>query len=145
MAGWDDDDFEVPDFTTTSDAPPARDALTAAGLLPGALAKYSFDYVFLRAKGTRVEFATLCGHTVKVEPLAFAKRAGGHREALSVRITAESADWRAEWSHAVRSSAVNNGGTDLGLVVFEQLSMHNLTLIDKRNSRSRVCNSFLVI
>ena len=37
MAGWDDDDFEVPDFTTTSDAPPARDALTAAGLLPGAL------------------------------------------------------------------------------------------------------------
>ena len=34
MAGWDDDDFEVPDFTTTSDAPPARDALTAAGLLP---------------------------------------------------------------------------------------------------------------
>ena len=37
MAGWDDDDFEVPDFTTTSDALPARDALTAAGLLPGAL------------------------------------------------------------------------------------------------------------
>ena len=32
----------------------------------------------------------------------------------------------------MRSSAVNEGGTGLGLVVYEQLSMHNLTLTAKR-------------
>ena len=101
-------------------------------LLPGPLAKYSVDYVFVRAHGRRIEFATLCGHKVSIEPLALANRPGGYREATSVRLTAENADWRVEWVHAVRSSAVNEGGTGLGLVVYEQLSMHNLTLTAKR-------------
>ena len=102
-----------------------------AYLLPKPFSKSSIDYVFLRAHGKRIEFATLCGHHVHIEPLAFVDRAGGHREATAVRITAESRAWRAEWTHAVRSSALNSGGTGLGLVVYEQLSEHNLTLIAK--------------
>ena len=82
----------------------------------------------MRAGGQRVEFATLCGHHLHVEPLTFVNHSGGRREATSVRLTARSRDWELEWVHAVRSSAVNGGGTGLGLVVYEQLSMHNLTL-----------------
>jgi len=100
-------------------------------LLPRPLSKLSVDYVFVRAHGQRVEFATLCGHHVSMRPLAFTSHPGGHREATAVRLTAESHEWRLEWVHAVRSSAVNGGGKGLGLVVYEQLSMHNLTLTAK--------------
>ena len=62
-----------------------------------------------RAHGQRLKFATLCGHSVRIEPLAFVSRPGGHREATSVRLTAESHEWRAEWTHKMRSSAVNGG------------------------------------
>ena len=102
-----------------------------AYLGPGPLSKLSIDYIFVRAHGQRVKFGTLCGHHVSMQPLAFVSHPGGHREATAVRLTAESREWRLEWEHRVLSSAVNGGGTGLGLVVYEQLSTHNLTLIKK--------------
>ena len=53
-----------------------------------------------------------------------------------VPLTAESAEWSLTWSHAVRVSAVNPGGKGLGIVVYEQLSMHNLTLTEKSTGRA---------
>ena len=39
----------------------------------------------------------------------------------AVRLTAESHEWRMEWVHQLRSSALNGGGTGLGLAVYEQV------------------------
>ena len=102
-----------------------------AYLLPKPLAEKSVDYVFVRAHGKRVEFGTLCGHKVKVTPRSFVTHSDGRKEATAMLITAESADWSLTWSHAMLSSAANPGGKGLGLVVYEQLSMHNLTLTQK--------------
>ena len=41
---------------------------------------------------------------------------------------ARCAEWELEWVHRRLSSDVNPGGKGLGLVVYEQLSVHNLTL-----------------
>ena len=94
------------------------------------------NVVFVRAHGQRVEFGTLCGHKVEVSPLAFKTHAGGIKEATAMLITAESAEWSLSWSHAMRSSAANPGGEGLGLVVYEQLSMHNLTLFHKSTGQT---------
>ena len=107
-----------------------------AYLLPKPLAHKSVDYVFARAHGQRVEFGTLCGHKVEVSPRSFVTHSDGRKEATAMLITAESADWSLTWSHAMRSSAANPGGTGLGLVVYEQLSMHNLTLTQKSTGQT---------
>jgi len=107
-----------------------------AYLLPPPFSQLSVDYVFFRSGNLRLEFATLCGHSVKIEPLTFANRTGGRREAMSLRIVAESSEWRLDWMHQVVSSAVNGGGTGLGLVVWEQLSMHNVTLTSRQGGKA---------
>ena len=71
--------------------------------------------------------------------------AGGQKEATALRLTAESHEWRLEWTHAVRSSDLNPGGGGLGLVVYEQLSMHNLTLLAKTNDSSRAATLFAAL
>ena len=106
-------------------------AVYGAYLLPGPLSKLSVDYIFVRVPGAvprRIEFGTLCGHAVHVTPLAFTDHPGGHREAVALRLTAKSSEYQLEWVHHVRSSGINGGGHGLGLVVFEQLSFHNLTV-----------------
>ena len=62
--------------------------------------------------------------------LGFIDRPDGHKEATGVVLTAEG-DYQLTWTHQRRSSATGGGG-GLGLVVYEQLSVHNLTLVDKR-------------
>ena len=41
----------------------------------------------------------------------------------------------------MRSSAANPGGAGLGLVVYEQLSVHNLTLTEKATGRTAAAAS----
>jgi len=97
-------------------------------LLPGRLDSMSVDYIFVRAHGHRIKFGTLCGHRLSLTPLAFESRPGGHREASAVQLRAVSDEWKLEWVHRKVTSAINSGGKGLGLVVWEQLSIHNLTL-----------------
>ena len=106
-------------------------AVYGAYLGPGVLSGLSVDYIFVRSGSTRVKFGTLCGHRVTVKPLGFIDRAGGHKEASAVQLTAESDEWKLEWTHRMLSSAVNPGGVGLQLIVYEQLSTHNLTLTKK--------------
>ena len=106
-------------------------AVYGAYLGPGLLSGLSVDYIFVRSGSTRVKFGTLCGHRVTVKPLGFIDRAGGHKEASAVQLTAESDEWKLEWTHRMLSSAVNPGGVGLQLIVYEQLSTHNLTLTKK--------------
>lgn len=107
-------------------------AVYGAYMLPGALANLSVGYVFVRAHDTHIKFGTLClGHSIRLHALGFIDRPDGHKEATGVVLTAESPDYQLTWTHQRRSSATGGGG-GLGLVVYEQLSVHNLTLVDKR-------------
>ena len=98
----------------------------------------SFDYIFVRAHGKRIKFGTLCRHhKLTVRPTGFVHRPGGHKEATGVHLTADTPDWSLDWQHSVLSSAANPGGAGLGLIVYEQLSTHNLTLTPKTSSAAR--------
>ena len=100
------------------------------------------DYVFVRAPGgERVEFGTLCGHHVTFAPLRFVTHADGRKEATAVSIAAMSPKYELRWTHEMRSSAANPGGAGLGLVVYEQLSVHNLTLTEKATGRTAAAAS----
>ena len=113
-----------------------------AYLLPGPLKSVSVDYVFVRAPGgERVEFGTLCGHHVTFTPLRFVTHADGRKEATAVSIAATSPKYELRWTHEMRSSAANPGGAGLGLVVYEQLSVHNLTLTEKATGRTAAAAS----
>ena len=81
-------DSLAPDGSSLNGGKDGIGAVYGAYFLPGPLSKLSVDYVFVRAHGQRVEFATLCGHSVRVEPLAFVDHPGGLREATAVRLTA---------------------------------------------------------
>lgn len=105
-----------------------------AYILPWPLQKYSLDYIFVRAHGKRLKFGTACGHHISITPLGLAPRGGKHTEATAVRLVAESDTWRLEWTHRMHSSAVNPGGRNLELIVWEQLSFHNLTLTSLSNT-----------
>lgn len=104
-------------------------AVYGAYLLPRPFSFVSAGYVFVRAHGTRLKFSTLChGHKLRITPMGFVDHPAGHREATAVRLTVETPEWELVWEHAMRSSRANPGGKSLGLVVYEQLSSHNLTL-----------------
>ena len=95
----------------------------------------SVGYIFVRAHGRRVKFGSLCRHhKLTVRPTGFVDRPEGHREATGVHLTAETPEWSLDWRHAVLSSGRNPGGGGLGLLVYEQLSHHNLTLTPKTHA-----------
>lgn len=101
--------------------------------LPGPFANKTVGYIFVRVKGQRIKFGTLClGDSMHVAPLGFITHSDGHTEATAVHLQAENRDWKLDWVHERKSSATGGGG-GLGLVVYEQLSMHNLTLTPKTN------------
>ena len=61
--------------------------------------------------------------------------------ATAVSIAAMSPKYELRWTHEMRSSAANPGGAGLGLVVYEQLSVHNLTLTEKATGRTAAAAS----
>ena len=65
----------------------------------------------------------------------------GRKEATAVSIAATSPKYELRWTHEMRSSAANPGGAGLGLVVYEQLSVHNLTLTEKATGRTAAAAS----
>ena len=67
--------------------------------------------------------------------------ADGRKEATAVSIAATSPKYELRWTHEMRSSAANPGGAGLGLVVYEQLSVHNLTLTEKATGRTAAAAS----
>ena len=83
----------------------------------------------------------LCGHHVTFTPLSFVTHADGRKEATAVSIAATSPKYELRWTHEMRSSAANPGGAGLGLVVYEQLSVHNLTLTEKATGRTAAAAS----
>ena len=85
-------------------------------------------FVFVRVGGERLKFGTLCLDEMLYEPIGF-RVVNGRREATGARIMVHRLnEWRVTWEHSVVLSAVNPSGTSLGLVVFEQLSSHNVTV-----------------
>ena len=73
--------------------------------------------------------------------VAHAAIGGGRKEATAVSIAATSPKYELRWTHEMRSSAANPGGAGLGLVVYEQLSVHNLTLTEKATGRTAAAAS----
>ncbi len=118
------------DYKWGSTGDPSRGigAVYGTYILPSLLSRWSAGYLFVRAAGMRIKFGTVCeGDEMVVRPLGFISRPTG-KEATGLHIKAKNAEWELEWVHRRLSSDVNPGGKGLGLVVYEQLSVHNLTL-----------------
>lgn len=100
-------------------------------------------YIFLRYNGQRYKLGTLCFNPISVKPTAFKRWTDGRKYATAYHIEAENDELRLVWDFETVNTYLNPGGTPLGLEVFEQISMHNATLYEKRGSQWALKDAFL--
>ncbi len=102
----------------------------------------STDFLYLRAFDVHFKLSSLCGHRVSVRKRAFQDRLVGYElyhEPSDVLIIAESDDWHVVWEYRVLASSQGPQSAppsivhgQIGIVVFEQLSTHNVSVTMKK-------------
>lgn len=107
---------------------PSQDFALVMGAYNVPLTKDYIGYVFLRVNGTKVKIGTLCADSYSLTPLEF-QEWEGHKFSVHNHVEVKGGDWWLQIDYVMQVSGPNPGGVGLNLLVFEQVSQFNVSLL----------------